>query len=539
MKRVVVFLLVVFISLVLSVFVSEWLYSFFFGTIGKGLNLFISFSITLSFITSLMLVVKSFRDFFYRKLGSRIRLRLIALFLFVSIISNVILSSMFVSTINALKMANESKDGEKISDISKDLMKKLSTRYKDTFYKLKLSLDGGRFEGISVVSIDYGVLPSDKVLSSIIEVIKLYPSFEGQSTIVVDGEEFVFSFRKESKIKLSYVKMDDMTYNVKNGLSKILQISSSVEFLFYEVFGKYFLIIILLLNIPSIFASILAGYMFSEYVSRGISNLSKGMVEVSKGNLNYTVSEKGALDEIKILIEEFNKMVLKLLEAQYRTSKMEKMELWRDIARKVAHEIKNPLTPIKLLVQKLLLNLDDPKLKDKLSSSLNLILEEIDRIDNLVTQLSNFSKIPQPKPTYFKFSDLVESLRELFSDQNVEIEFILDGDDTIFADRDQIKQCLINLIKNGIEASVGISNKVTVKFSRRQNIVVISVRDYGTGIPDEMKDKILKPYITTKKSGSGLGLSIVETIVLNHGGKLYFESEVGQGSEFFIELPIN
>ncbi|MFN4245897.1 MAG: ATP-binding protein [Brevinematia bacterium] len=539
MKRFVLFFLILVVSLILSVFISDWIYSISFGAVGRLLSFFISFSIVLSFVMSVVLLLKSFRDFFQKKLGSRIRLRLIGLFLIVSIISNGILSSIFISTIDALKASIESKEGEKISDISKNLMKDLSSNYKNIFNRLKLSLDGKQQDGVNVVNIDYDKLPSDVVLSNIVENIKVYPAIEGQSVIIVDDREFVFSFRRDSKLKLAYTEVDSVVYRFKKGISKILQISSNSEFLFYEVFGKYFGIIIFLLNVPSIFASILAGYFFSEYVSRGISNLSKGMIEVAKGNFNYTVTEKGALDEIRVLIREFNRMILKLLEAQYRISKMEKIELWKDIARKVAHEIKNPLTPMKLLIQRLLLNLDAPDLKEKLTSSLPVVLEEIDRIDNLITQLSNFAKIPQPSPTEFKFSDLMDDIVNLFSDQNVQIEIVLSGEDTIFADKDQIKQCLINLIKNGIEASEGKSNKITVKFNREKDSIVISVRDYGFGIPDDMKDKILKPYITTKKTGSGLGLSIVESIVLSHGGKLYFESKLGEGSEFFIELPCN
>ncbi|MEM0374191.1 MAG: HAMP domain-containing sensor histidine kinase, partial [Sulfolobales archaeon] len=304
-----------------------------------------------------------------------------------------------------------------------------------------------------------------------------------------------------------------------------------------EIFGKYVVVILILLNIPSFFVSILIAYLFSDYITKGISKLSEGMAEVSKGNLNFSISDKGALDEIKDLIKEFNRMTLKLLDAQYRTSKLEKMELWKDIARKVAHEIKNPLTPIKLSIQRILLNPDVENFKERVLSSLLIINDEIDRIDNLVSQFSNFAKIPMPSPSLFRFSNVVEVIREFFSHQGVEIEYIHPEDDVIYADEDQIKQCLINLVKNGIEASEGISNKITITLKKDDEKVVVSVRDYGLGIPEDLKDKILKPYTTTKKSGSGLGLSIVETIVLNHGGKLYFESEVGKGSEFFIELP--
>lgn len=539
MKKITIvfFTLVLVVSLVLSLILSEFLYNLSFGTINKVFSLIVSFFVVLSFVTSILLLIKSFSDFVKNKVGSKIRLRLIVLFVSISLISTLILSTIFISIINSLRISIESREGEKISEISRNLLKEIGKYYKETFASLEISLNSKPQKGISIVNVSLDETPKDNVVSNIVEQVKTSFSVKGKSSIIISDNEFLFAFYKSNKIKIAYVKVDEALYKLKKGISKVLQISSNSEFFFYEIFDKYFHVILIILNIPSLFVSILVAYLFSEYIARGISKLSEGMIEVSKGNLEYNISEKGAVDEVKDLIREFNKMTLKLLDAQYRISKIEKMELWKDIARKVAHEIKNPLTPMKLSIQRILLNKDARDFKERVLSSLPIVLEEIDRIDNLITQLSNFAKIPQPNPSKFNFSELVSNVKELFSHQGVDIEYISEGNDLIFADFDQIKQCLINLVKNGIEASIGISNKITIKLSRNPNSVIISVKDYGKGIPDEIKDKILKPYITTKKTGSGLGLSIVETIVVNHRGKLYFESEIGKGSEFFIEIP--
>lgn len=540
MKKVIVFFLIIIVAFGVSLVVSEWIYSLSFGSVNRIVNFFISLSVVLSSVVSVVLIFKSFRDFLNGKLGSKIRLRLIGLFLLSSLISSIILSSIFISIVDALKVVNETKDGERVSEISKNILDNLSEYYKEVFENLDKSVYGRYYSrDIRVVEIDnlYTEDVRDKVLRNILEYIKLSGSDRGKSLVIVDNKEFAFVFVKNEKIKIAYSKIDDRILGIKIGASKILKISSNSEFLFYEIFGKYVVVILILLNIPSFFVSILIAYLFSDYITKGISKLSEGMAEVSKGNLNFSISDKGALDEIKDLIKEFNRMTLKLLDAQYRTSKLEKMELWKDIARKVAHEIKNPLTPIKLSIQRILLNPDVENFKERVLSSLLIINDEIDRIDNLVSQFSNFAKIPMPSPSLFRFSNVVEVIREFFSHQGVEIEYIHPEDDVIYADEDQIKQCILNLVKNGVEASEGISNKITITLKKDDEKVVVSVRDYGIGIPEDLKDKILKPYTTTKKSGSGLGLSIVETIVLNHGGKLYFESEVGKGSEFFIELP--
>ncbi|MCX8029356.1 MAG: HAMP domain-containing histidine kinase [Brevinematales bacterium] len=537
-QKIIFFTSFLLVGTFLTVLISDWTYNLSFGSVNRVSNFLVVGAIVFSSLVSLILLGKSFRDYLKSKLGSRIRLRIIFLFIIASAISSIILSSIFISIIDALKTINESREGERISEISRRLLTEISVFYKDIFNRLDISLRERRsFMNTKVLRISIAEKSDDNVVNAIVEDLKKSSPQTGKSVVVIDDKEYAFVFSRDGDYYIiSYEEVDKEIYSLKRGLSKILQISSNSEFLFYDIFRNYFFIILLLLNIPSLFVSVLVAYLFAEYITIGISNLIEGMNKISEGNLEYKVSDRWAFDEIKDLIKEFNKMSLRLLEAQYRVSKIEKMELWKDIARKVAHEIKNPLTPIKLSIQRILANQDVDDFKDRVVASLLIILEEVDRIDNLITQLSNFAKIPQPAPVAFRFVSLIENVKSLFSNQGVEIEYVIEGDDNIYADFDQLKQCLINLIKNGIEASEGISNKITVKFLREADRFIISVRDYGVGIPDDMKDKILKPYITTKKSGSGLGLSIVETIVINHNGRLYFNSELGKGTEFFIEI---
>lgn len=542
MRKLFVFFFILFLSLAFAFLIYSWVFKVsYFVFISGWFVFFASFFISFSIVASVFIFLSSFRDFLRSKIGSKIRFRLIVLFTIAGFISSLILSVIFVSIIDAFRDVVRSEEKEMISDISKGILNDLSSFYKYSFFRLEEALKEGRGVGdIHIVklpySYNYGVNP---FFDNIWDQLRKSYSDEGRSFVVFGESEYLFVFKKVSDgFLVSYSKVGDSVYSIKKRATQMLKVSSSIEFLLYDVFGRYIAVIILLLNIPSFFISILVAYLFSEYISQGISKLATGLSEVSKGNLNYVVSSEGTIDEIKYLIDQFNVMTMKLLEAHYRVSKIEKMELWKDIARKFSHEIKNPLTPIKLSIQRILLNQDAPDFKEKTINSLNVILDEVERIDRLVTQLSNFAKIPLPNKTNFSFYELMQQIRELFSNQGIDFEIIVDGNDMVYADFDQIKQCLINLVKNGIEASEGISNKITIKFVNTGEKVIISVRDYGVGISEDMKNNILKPYITTKKTGSGLGLSIVESIVFNHGGELYFSSKVGEGSEFFIELPL-
>ncbi len=539
-KKVVVFILLFVVAYVLSLFVTNWFLSSEYGqTISKFTTFGVIFVSIVFLILSVYILFRSISSFVKKEIGSRIRMRLLVMFLLVSVTSSLILSVVFVVVFNSLRLSFYASPDEKFYSLPRESLKVLSGYYVDTFERLDRAIRSDVYEnGIRKILISLDREYKDEVIAGILEHLRYSEVGEGRSTVKVGNREFLLSFRREGNGYLvAYAKMDERVTYLKESLSKILRIFSKIEFLFESFFSNYIAYFILLINIPSLFLSLLFAYLSSEYVSASISNLAKGMNEVSKGNLKVSVSDNLAFGEIRDLIRSFNDMVVKIQEYQYRLMKMERIELWREIARKFAHEIKNPLTPIKLNLQRLMLLSDSPKLKESLVPSLRVILEEVDRIDNLVSQLSNFAKISMPVKTKFKVLDLVVSVRDLFSGHNVEFNIQVDENLEINADYDQVKQCLINLVKNGIEAQKECP-RVDIKAFRVGNSVVMSVKDYGEGIPDDVKSEIFKPYTTTKRSGSGLGLSIVETIVVNHGGKVYFESEVGNGSEFFIELPV-
>jgi len=539
-KRIFVSILLFVFSYFISLIFTNWLISTNYGqAVNKHIAFVLIFFSIVLLIVSIYILIKSISSFTKREIGSRIRMRLLVMFLLVSVTSSIILSIVFITIFNSLRSSLSAPEGENLPILSKESLKILFGYYIDMFNRTDESLNEGKeLNGVKRVVINEKNDYLDDLMCAIKEQLKFSSALEGKSIAKLGDEEILFSFKKDGdNYIVMYSKMDKRITFLREKLIKILSISSKIELLFESFFSRYLVYFIIIVNIPSLFLSLLFAYLSSEYVSVSISNLAKGMGEVSKGNLDVSVSDKFAFGEVHDLINSFNEMVVKLKEFEYRIKKMERIELWREIARKFAHEIKNPLTPIKLNLQRLMLISDSPKLKDALVPSLKVVLEEVDRIDNLVSQLSNFAKISLPVKTKFKVLDLVYAVKELFSGDDVLFDIQVSDELEIESDYDQIKQCLINLVKNGIEAQKE-SPRIDIKSWRRGDFLVISVKDYGQGIPDDVKEEIFKPYTTTKKSGSGLGLSIVETIVINHGGKVYFESEVGKGSVFFIELPI-
>lgn len=185
MKKVIVFFLIIIVAFGVSLVVSEWIYSLSFGSVNRIVNFFISLSVVLSSVVSVVLIFKSFRDFLNGKLGSKIRLRLIGLFLLSSLISSIILSSIFISIVDALKVVNETKDGERVSEISKNILNNLSEYYKEVFENLDKSVYGRYYSrDIRVVEIDnlYTEDVRDKVLRNILEYIKLSGSDRGKES---------------------------------------------------------------------------------------------------------------------------------------------------------------------------------------------------------------------------------------------------------------------------------------------------------------------------------------------------------------------
>ncbi len=537
-KRTIPFFMFFLITLFLSNLVSESVYS----TSQIDISFFVLFIIiflTFTFIfLTLFLIYKLLVDIFKKRIGSRIRAIFVGLFVSISIVSSSIVTFVFFRIMENIE--NLFTEGGNVSIQLRENINDISSLFSENFEQMnKALLENRNLPGTKSFIYKKGEKINNTTLKALVENIDNANADAGRIIVTLSNQYFLVVFVKNSDFtRFIYKPIDPRIAKVNENLSSLFYSVSRIEFFMRFLLRDLLPLAVVIVNLPSVLLSIVIAYIISHYFSLSIKSLVEGAHQISQGNAGYIVSDKYSFAEIKDLVNEFNKMSLILLEAQYRIRKLERIELWRDVARKISHEIKNPLTPIKLLIQRMIFNQDITNSREKLISMLEVILEEVNRIDKMVNELNSLAKIPLPTKERFDLRKFVEDFILLFSSSDFEIRNEVESVE-IFADPRQLKQVLINLVKNAIEASIGKSNVIIIKGHKVNNNVTISVKDFGIGIPEDMKDKILKPYITTKRDGSGLGLSVVETIVVNHGGKLYFESKEGEGSEFFVELPVS
>ena len=254
-------------------------------------------------------------------------------------------------------------------------------------------------------------------------------------------------------------------------------------------------------------------------------------------------------DEIGALISAYNSKVTELEEAFSRIAEAEREGAWRDMARQVAHEIRNPLTPMKLVVQHLeMMRLQGHEnLTEYTLRSNRVLLEQIASLENIVNEFHSFARMPNKATNQnFPINDLVQSVSDLFAQHNNEgkklnVSLSLPNETFIvYADRALLTSAFNNLIKNAIQAvppdREGI---IRISLYREENTAVLRVSDNGAGIPKDIQDKIFSPNFTTKAYGSGIGLLITKNIIQSVNGKISFETIENEGSDFFVHLEIS
>lgn len=248
-------------------------------------------------------------------------------------------------------------------------------------------------------------------------------------------------------------------------------------------------------------------------------------------------------DELGELIIEYNKMVKKLAESAQALARSEREGAWREMARQVAHEIKNPLTPMKLSIQYLQRAIDNnaSNVKDLSRQVASTLIEQIDQLSKIAGDFSQFANIANVRKQTFDVSDVLEGIINLFSaDERVNIIFQKEDEQFfIEADKTQINRLFTNLVKNAIEAyEIHESATIVVLQYKQDNNVIISIEDRGHGIPPAMQQKIFAPNFTTKSSGTGLGLAICKGIVEKANGSIWFETKENEGTVFYVSLPL-
>jgi len=288
--------------------------------------------------------------------------------------------------------------------------------------------------------------------------------------------------------------------------------------------------------------AVLAAIFISNYLTHPLRLIQEKMRQVKLGKKNDPIEWKSK-DEIGSLVGEYNRMIIELSNSAELLAQSERESAWREMAKQVAHEIKNPLTPMRLSIQLLERAYKDkaPDIDQKVERLSRTVLEQIDTLSSIASAFSDFAKMPKPVLETMDVRTVVQNTLELFSenDEGVKFEYrdLVQGEMMISGDREQLPRVFNNLFRNAIQAiPEGREGKVIVELSQQKNHFIVSVKDNGTGISDEVIDKIFVPNFTTKSTGMGLGLAMVKNIVEGCGGLIWFETEKDTGTIFFVQF---
>ncbi len=290
--------------------------------------------------------------------------------------------------------------------------------------------------------------------------------------------------------------------------------------------------------------AIIIALLISNYVTRPLRIIKTQMGRFSLGKKNEKIEWKRR-DEIGNLILEYNRMIDELSMSAELLARSERESAWREMAKQVAHEIKNPLTPMKLSIQHLQRSWYDKPAdwEARLNRFTNTMIEQIDTLSKIASEFSTFAKMPIANIEEIDFIQLIESTIVLYADYSTPI--ILEkaeGSHIIKADRTQLIRVFNNLIKNSIQAiDEKIDGKIQIIIKQAEDHYLITVKDNGSGIPEEKRDKIFSPYFTTKTGGMGLGLAMVKSIIESMNGKIWFETRTAEdsdesGTSFFFTI---
>ena len=282
-------------------------------------------------------------------------------------------------------------------------------------------------------------------------------------------------------------------------------------------------------------------YFLSTYITQSLKTISDKLSETSLNQKNEKIFIRANSKEINLLIRAYNSMVDKLERSALKLAQSEREEAWREMAKQVAHEIKNPLTPMRLTVQSFERKFDanDPDLKQKLKDYSETLIQQIDTMSSVASAFSQFASMPAQQNETLNVVEVVELALDIFNEDDVTFA---SEEETIISkmDRTQLIRIITNLVKNAIQSIPENQPQklVSVTVSKHENEVLISVRDNGTGIEEHNIPRIFEPKFTTKNSGMGLGLGIIKNIIENYKGTITFETQLGKGTVFTVSLPI-
>ncbi|HET7360938.1 MAG TPA: ATP-binding protein, partial [Salinimicrobium sp.] len=287
--------------------------------------------------------------------------------------------------------------------------------------------------------------------------------------------------------------------------------------------------------------AVFLAYFLSKYITRSLKTISEKITQTRLDKQNQKIELENASEEIYALVTAYNGMIDKLEESAVKLAKSEREQAWREMAKQVAHEIKNPLTPMRLSVQNFQRKFDpkDPDIHRKVEEHSKTMVNQIDIMGSIASAFSNFAKMPAQQNESLNVPKIVKLALDIFNEDYIRFS---SEKEEIFAkfDRTQLIRVITNLVKNAVQAVEGVQNPaIIVSVSEEENLVWIRISDNGKGISEENKEKIFEPKFTTKSSGMGLGLAMVKHIVENYNGGISLTSKLNKGTIFKVYFPKN
>lgn len=312
------------------------------------------------------------------------------------------------------------------------------------------------------------------------------------------------------------------------------------ESAYLQVLNKYVKYIIVV-NLLIIIFSIWLSWIISNNLTNALTKFSEMITRITLFENDFQPIKYYKNDELSALVKAYNKMILQIQDQKERLSFKEKESAWREMAKQVAHEVKNPLTPMKLTIQNFERKFDanDPQIKEKVKHMCDTMVEQIDLIATVASAFSQFAQLPEKYNETFNLNNEISHIIGVFSDDEI---FVHSNKEIIMINMDKIylNRIITNLITNAKQAA--LENRpsiINVDIEQYNKRVVISVEDNGTGIPEEIHHRIFEPNFTSKSGGMGLGLTMIRKMIEDYKGEITVKSTLGKGTKFTILLPTN
>ncbi|MEM0541428.1 HAMP domain-containing sensor histidine kinase [Flavobacterium sp. j3] len=484
------------------------------------------------------------RNFKMSMLSLRIRI-------FLSMIILILIASILMASISIIQFKNEAKDyHQERLDRKEFAIKEHSnyvlstTTYPLTPDNLKLIFKDKIHEladihnvEINIYSLEGKLLKSSKAKFSVDKVAPPIPNYI-LKLVQSSVEKRYVDIKNIDGVKnrSSYSLIKDDKFKPLG----ILNIPYAEDDGFYETELRQFLLRLSQVYSFMLIIAFALAYFLSSYITKSLKTISDKINETSLNQKNEKIVIEANSREINSLISAYNQMVDKLEESATMLAQSEREQAWREMAKQVAHEIKNPLTPMRLTVQSFQRKFDgnDPNLKQKLDDYSKTLIQQIDTMTSVASAFSNFASMPAQQNETLNVVEVVEFSLDIFNEDF--IQFKSQKEEIVAVlDRTQLIRIITNLVKN---ASQSIPEEqdlkvVLVSVKEKETMVEITVTDNGIGIEAINREKIFEPKFTTKNSGMGLGLGIIKNIIENYKGTITFETEPGKGTTFTVSLP--